>query len=163
MRQWKPILMACAVASLSVFGSGARNASAQSTTNTRNDASRASLNIPPLPSRSPGASTVSYTPSAYAPGSNAWPAAPGTATTPPGEVLNRNVPPSDVALSHSFEPVPNPKPAKRPSVLRRLFGARTTASATEAPKRKHVKHPYIDPSTGSTKLPLSKPWLKPVW
>lgn len=168
MRQWKAMFLAGSLALLTILGSGVTEALAQSTSGARADASRASLSVPASPSQGPGATTATYLPSAYPPEITTPATAPNVSAYRPGSgVSNAGVPLSDSALSRPFEPVPDPRPAKRPSALRRLFGARTTASndaaATAAPKRKRVKHSYIDPSTGSTKLPLSKPWLKPVW
>lgn len=168
MRQWKAMFLAGSLTSLTILGSGVKEAFAQSPSGARADASHASLSVPASPSQSSGAMTAMYLPSAYPPGISTSVTAPNvSAYRPQGSASNAGVPLSDSALTRPFEPVPAPRPAKRPSALRRLFGARTTASndapATAAPKRKRVKHSYIDPSTGSTKLPLSKPWLKPVW
>jgi hypothetical protein len=104
---------------------------------------RAGGAIPPFPGR--GAVDRSGARTEYTP--------PTAAPTPPRAAH----PPT---RSSAFAPDTAPYPtAKPPSRFRRFYNW-LTGDDKSADRPIHA---YIDPSTGRTDMPLSKPWLKQVW
>ncbi len=144
--------------------------------------STAPVSTPPIPSAvAPSATTPTagrsagpqYTSAVYsvyggAPSSNApqtsltsySPAASTNPTPAHAETARRPHAPSGSAFASDTRPWPTQAPAKRPSALRRWWNRVTDADKESGADNKHA---YIDPSTGRTDLPLSKPWLKQIW
>lgn len=160
MRHWKAFVVAGAIVSVGNLAAGTGTATAQAVPSGSATTRTATLNYPPTPSPTLGATTAAYYPSAYPAGYHTSPVAPGAAngiiSLPSAGVTTSSVPVTGAAVTN--QPVPEPKPAKRQSALARFFASRHSGEP-----RQHVRHSYADPSTGRSNLPLSKPWLKPVW
>ena len=167
MRHWKASVVAGSLVSLGLLAAGCGNASAQAVPAGTPAMRTAALNYPPTPSPTLGATAAAFYPSAYASGYNNSLATPNTpngmTSLPRGGITSSSAPLGGTTAAPGAQPAParEPKPAKRQSALARFFASRHNASNGEP--KPHVKHSYVDPATGRTNLPLSKPWLKPVW